>query len=321
MTNPIHSIALPSRPQPDTLIAITLLKHFGKNHFPGIEAAKFLILQRVEPFSEEKYLQQGILLIDVGNGRFDHHNKLNKTTASHLIAEYLGILHNSAISNLLNYAQRDDFFGKGTISNDPIDRAFGLSGLIHSLNKQYPQDPDKVAQTIFPLLQAHLLAEIEKNETLPREFQEKKQNGETIEFLVKQYRKKLKVIMLKADNPGMIGYLRSQGGGAYDVVLQQTSTGHINLLTRPLKRIDLRMLAAVIRQKELEKRGENIQDMFYLTCPAQIKEVPEWYYDRATNSVQNGGINPQQIEPTKIQWDEWNEILEKGLIGLPRREN
>ncbi len=35
-----HTIVLPVRPQPDTLVAIFLLKEYGEVKFPGIKNAK-----------------------------------------------------------------------------------------------------------------------------------------------------------------------------------------------------------------------------------------------------------------------------------------
>lgn len=311
----INSIALPARPQPDTLIAIALLRLFGTEKFPGVENATIIILQDVMPNSEDTYTEQGILLIDAGGGKFDHHNKIPKTTASQLIADYLEISDRPALSKALAYAQRDDFFGRGTVSDDPLDRAFGLTALIAAVNKQFPLYPDYVAKVFLPLVESHIYEEIQKSEELPKEFENKKAKGETIEFETRQPGKKLKVIMIHSDSPSLVGYLRSSEGGRYDVILQQAASGHTNILTRRTKFVDLRTLAAHIRLKEAEKRNIHPSKIpeYDLTRPGQNRFIREWYYDRATNSIQNGGLNPQEVQPTKILWDEWKEILIKGL--------
>ncbi len=41
--------------------------------------------------------------------------------------------------------------------------------------------------------------------------------------------------------------------------------------------------------------------------------MEEWYYDTTANSLQNGGIAPEGITPTKLSLDEVKEILKNGL--------
>jgi len=311
-------IALPSRPQPDTLVSIFLLKMFGRDVFPGIEDAVCEVRPAIEAGSEARWESQGILLLDLAGGKFDHHNKTHKTTTTRLIAEYLGVLDEPALAKLLEYTQRDDFFGRGTVSDDAIDRALGLSGIIAALNKQFSKDPNRVCEAVLPLLSAHYAEERRRTGELPQEFESKKQNGDVVEFEVKQKDKKLRVVMVKSDNPSLAGFLRSTIGGKYDVVLQRSEKGHTNILTRPAKRIDLRDVAALIRLKEAEIRETPLENVTLadLTRPGRFTKVKEWYYDRATNSVQNGGLNPQDVEPTKIPWEGFQELMSDGLFGV-----
>ena len=100
-------IILPTRPQPDTIVGIFLLKVFGKNKYPGIENASIDVMSNLpQGESVESLEEKGLLLIDVGGSRFDHHNR--GTTASRLIAVDLGIAQNPALEKLLRYAERDD---------------------------------------------------------------------------------------------------------------------------------------------------------------------------------------------------------------------
>jgi hypothetical protein len=315
MASNIHTIALPSRPQPDTLVAILLLKEYGDRHFPGIKSAMLEVMPTLSGGDDASYEENGVLLVDIGGGRFDHHEKMPKTTTSKLVADYLDIAKKPALSKLLEYAERDDFYGKGTISSDSIDRAFGFSGMVAALNKQHPQDPNFVMSTTIPMLAAHHHEEIQRSETLPREFSEKKADGSVIEFDVKQRGKKLKVVAVKSDNPSLAGFLRSQIGGRYDVVIQHAITGHTNILTRPTKRVELSGLAVAIRIKEAEKRLIDIENVPYaeLSKSGRFQKIKEWYYDRATNSIQNGGLSPGEVEATQIAWNEFEGIVREGL--------
>ncbi|GEM_PF-1081972 len=315
MASQIKKIILPTRPQPDTIVAIFLLKHFGEDFFPGISEAEVESWQIVpEKKSVDELEQEGNLLLDIGHGKFDHHGRAEKITASDLVAEELGIKSDTAITKLLEYARRDDFYGKGTLSNDPLDRAFGLSGLVAALNKTYVGDPGKVVELVLPLIDVHYREEVRRTKELPEEFKTKQNAGEVDEFQVDQRDKKLKVAVLVSENASLPGYLRSQQGGRFDVVAQWLPSGHVNILTRPAKRVDLRSLAVLLRMEEANRAGIELNmSPKDLSNSGRMAEIPEWYYDPATNSIQNGGINPTEIKATLISKSDFRKILELGL--------
>lgn len=309
------TIVLPTRAQPDTIVTIFILKKFGQTLLPGIETAPMEVWQKMpDGETEESVMEKGVLLVDLGGGRFDHHGKAEKTTASRLVSEYLGVNELPALQKLLEYAERDDFFGKGTISSDALDRAFGLSGLIAVLNKNFSKEPARVVQIVLPLLEAHYEEEVRRTEEMPKEFEEKVKSGKAEIFSARQRDKNLRVVIIDSENASMPGYLRSQGGGRFDVVAQWMSSGHVNILTRPTKHIDLRSLTALLRTEEINLAGKNPDvDIRYLAKTGRLPEVPEWYYDQATNSIQNGGLNPKEIEKTKISRFSLRKLIEVGL--------
>src|SRR5205814_1392305 len=119
---------------------------------------------------------------------------------------------------------------------------------------------------------------------------------------------------ISSDNISLAGYLRSQLGGRYDVVIMRLPAGHTNILTRPTKRIDLRSLVAVVRRSELMKKGAHKPMSFHvLAKEGRLAEVPEWYYDTATNSILNGGTNAAGVPPTGLSKAEFIKLAEVGL--------
>ena len=76
MASSFNKIILPSRPHPDTILGIFLLKTFGKEKYPGIENASIDIWQEL-PKGEtlESLERKGVLVLDLGGGKFDHHKK------------------------------------------------------------------------------------------------------------------------------------------------------------------------------------------------------------------------------------------------------
>lgn len=310
------TIFIPTRPQPDTIVAIFILKKYGMTLLPGIENASYKILTQVDASkTEEDYLREGAILIDVGGGNFDHHGKSQKTTASALVAEGLGVGADKSIQKLLAYAQRDDFYGKGTQSDDPLDKAFGLSGLIAALNKAHAADPAFVIESVLPLLQAHYLQEKQRTEEIPKELERIKAAGLFEDRDIQQKKNTLKVCFVDSDNVGLPGFLRATDGGRYDVVVQRRSTGHVNILTRPLKRPDLRIVTEKIRSEEfaLRNNGNSYQHMDLLRLAGRNDDVACWYFDSATNSLLNGGVATDQVEPTKIPWDSLKSLVTIGI--------
>lgn len=308
-----QKIFLPTRPQPDTIIGIFLLKTFGNEKYAGIENAVVEILTTLpEGKTEESFLQEGIFLIDIGKGKFDHH--VQGKTVSQLVVEDLAISDTPALAKLLAYAERDDKYGKGTISQDPLDKAFGLSGLTAALNKTLPQHPDDIVNYILPLLTAHYIEEKKRTEDLPREYEEKTKQGKTQEFSLKHKGKPIKVVAIESNEPSMAGWLRSSVGKKADVVVQKMDAGYVNIMTRPLKKIDLRETAALIRKEEIARKNRELPtNAALLFQPGRIPEVPEWYYDRATNSLLNGAINPKGVSPTLIPFERIQELVTEGL--------
>jgi hypothetical protein len=48
--------------------------------------------------------------------------------------------------------------------------------------------------------------------------------------------------------------------------------------------------------------------------------LPHWFYDTRANTLQNGGVNPKDIPPTMIVYEEMEQIVKDGL-NIQREEN
>lgn len=314
------TILLPTRPQPDTIVAIFLLRTFGNARFPGIEHSRIEVNPATPTESFEALTASHTLPIDVGGGPLDHHG--TDRSASELVADLLQISQDPALAKMLSYAKRDDAFGKGTVSNDPLDRAFGLSGLIASLNKRYPGEAQKIVEIVLPLLEAHYRASHEHLIELPRAVEEKKRNGEYAETQVAQSGKRLTIAFVVSNRPGMVTYLRSFQGPRADVVVQRSEPGNrICIVTRQERKVQLAAVAALIRMKEAELRGIKLpEDSAYWSQDGKIAELPMWYVDPATNSILNVGGS---ADDSLIPWDEIQRLVSKGLaipLYRPERE-
>lgn len=311
----ISKIILPVRPQIDTCIAIFLLTKYGSDFF--IINQDFTIKMNaieVNQDIEKEAWANGTLFLDIVGSSFDHHGQSEKTTSSQVVANYLGVQNEPEIKKLLDIAYRDDVYGKGTLSDDQLDRAFGLAGLLAALNKSFSDNPTYTVHTLLPLLWAHHNEEHKRTKLLPIELEDLKKNNKIETFNVKQRKKNLKVIIVQTSSPSMAGFLRSRLGGGFDVVVQIRDTGHVNILTRQTKRIDLRSLVYVLRKKELEKNNITFSmSEKDLAQYGKIDILPYWFYDTATNTMQNGGIDPKDLQPCTLDQSELRIVLEIGL--------
>lgn len=313
-----YKIAMFPKIQVDTAIAYFLLTTFGEEKYPGIgHVTPEFWAELPEGRSADELERENYILIDLGLSRFDHHRlgQENKTvTSSLLVAKELVIEDRPDLQRLLELARRDDLEGKGTLSTDPIDRAFGLSGMLTNLNKSLPNDSLSVLNVVLPLLTAHFMEEHRRFELLPKEYQALVDSGKSYQFNAMQLGHNLKVVVIETDNTALPGYLRSRKVGAH-LVVQKSSTGHINLISNQNARLKLNKLASLIKTFEAEKNNIvlNIDSSAELEVPGRTEGLAHWYYDARANTIQNGGVNPKGIPPTLITLDEMKDLVKNGL--------
>lgn len=312
------TIVLPSKVQVDAAIAWFILKKFGQEKFPATQTARTVFWQHMPAGKTSSTLEhEDHILIDFGEGRFDQHRlgqENRRLSSAHLIAQYLGVDDRADLQHLLEFARRASLEGRGTLSLDPIDRAFGLSGLLTNLNRLVADNPQRVLECVTPLIAAHYEEEHRRCEQLPGEYQELVKQGMVKEFSALQLGKQLKVVFITSDNSGMAGYVRSRAVGA-DVVIQKSTSGHVNFITKQMQRVQLRKLARMVKLLEAQKNGIVLQidSQDDLEQPGRTAGLPQWYYDVRTNTLQNGGLQPQGIPATKLANAEIESVTKQGL--------
>lgn len=324
----VNILALFPKIQADTAVAHYILMNYGEAKFPGIKQAKVVFWTALPQGQTAEQLEsQGHLTIDLG-GMFDHHlanEELGKKQecVSGLIARYLGVEANPELKKLLAWAKRDDLEGKGTLSADPLDRAFGLSGIIMNANREYTDDPMKTLNLATAIIDLHVKEEYRRQVELPKLLEELEKSGRAQSFSVKQGSADLLAYWAETDSTALPGFLRAAKKA--DLVIQRRSTNHTNIITQQLRSLDLRPLIAVLRLSEADKKGVALPvDEDALTSPGRIQDIEEWYYDDAANSIQNGGISPEGVPATRLTKNEIislvKETLPLGIIGSLKRQ-
>ena len=190
----ISEIYIPTRLQIDTLIAIFLVQEYGTDVFGTIYADN-IVLKSVSDVSSKQLLEQNILPLDTADWELDHHNKEPKTWLSFLVAKYLHIENNPEIQKLLAFSKRDDMFGKGCISADPLDKAFCLPGLLSNLNKDFASNPTYIYGLLSPIIKSHWNEEKRRTIEMPTEILELEKSNKLIKFEATQKSKKYKSVI------------------------------------------------------------------------------------------------------------------------------
>lgn len=330
MPTPIHTIAVYRRLHTDNICAVFLLQEFGEEFFPGIKDAKVELWDREpEGKTADEMEKEGYLLVDMGEGKFDHHHHDNydavKTDcASTLVAKYLDIDQMPALRKLLTFVKRDDLEGRGIVSKDVIDRMFGLPALILNLVKAYPSHPDYVIDIVKRIFQAHYFEQYTRTVLMPLEFETLKNSGKAVIKKMSAGNEELNVVLIETDSNTMAGFLRAVEDVKADIVVVRRSTGHINIITKDRKpRVDFRFTVRRLREEEALKKGIELEATEHeLEKTGRIEAVKEWYYDTAANTLQNGGAAAvDSVPPTSLQLEDVEKILLETLPGsLPKTE-
>lgn len=314
---PIKTIAIFPKIQPDTACAVFLLREYGEQAFPGISRADVVFMTAVPPSkTAEDFEKEGTLLIDLGKSRFDHHTDAHgrrDQCASTLIAEALGLSQRPELRKLLQYVKRDDLEGKGTLSTDPLDRAFGLSGIISNMNRVHAENPQAVLDFVISVFATHVFEEYKRQVEMPAEWKTLKASGKGQEMVITtKAGQPLRIVALESDNVSLPGFLRAVTKA--DVIIQRRSTGHTNIITRQEAKLDLRELVATLRLEEASRKGVALEvDAETLRKPNHVPGVEEWFYDTAATTIQNGGIRPEGVTPTRIDFPTITLIVQRSF--------
>lgn len=307
----VHTIAMFPKIQPDTLTALYILRTFGEPSFPGIRQAKLVFWTTIPNHENPQKLEnEGYLLIDLG-GMFDHHTTNieageKKECLSTIVAKALKVDTFPSIKKLLAWAKRDDLEGKGTISTDQLDRAFGLPGIIMNLNRLPQYSPLQIVSMILPLIDAHVREEYRRSIELPRTWKQLLENHQAGMFTISNGTKKGAFVI--TNDIAMAGFIRNREDAK--IVITRSQTGHTNIITKQDSGLDLRPLIKKIRLEEASQKHQAIQDQ-YLELAGRANGAEEWYFDTAANTLQNGGAHPEGINPTTLSFERIIDLVKE----------
>ena len=144
----VKTLFMPAKVMPDAACAVYLLRTHGAKLFPGIAEAEIVFGAEVPAGkTPDDLLKEGTYLVE-----------RRGECASAVLSVRLGVADRPELRKLLAYAKRD-FEKKGTLSTDPLDRAFGLTGVAMMMNRVYAEDPRAVLEFLVSVFEAHAFDE------------------------------------------------------------------------------------------------------------------------------------------------------------------
>jgi hypothetical protein len=140
----IKTLLLPTRVMPDAACAVYLLRAYGAKLYPGAAEAEPVFASELPAGkTPDTLMSEGTYVVE-----------RRGECASTSLAARLGVSDRPELRKLLAYAKRD-FEKKGTLSTDPLDRAFGLTGVSMMMNRVYAEEPRAVLEFLISVFEAY----------------------------------------------------------------------------------------------------------------------------------------------------------------------
>ena len=305
----VHMIVTHIRPHVDEIVAIVLLQHYGKKHFPGIVDARIEFWDAGSRTQDGKdwkqHLKEGHLLVGLGGSCFDEHPSVNterkeEHCAATLVAKYLGIEDRPELEQLLRYTLVNDTKGGNNI--------FDLAALITLGNKRwFDSNPQEILEWAMQPVVWYLEKQI-KFFTKTREEFEKFSN--IINCIYKG--REITIVAIQSDDPDVGAYSRSQYGVNAAIVIQQNYKGQVMISSQ--KRAKICFNEVIIELRKKEARFKNISySGLKLDDDGTIPEIPEWYYDKPAARILNGALSAPNVPVTKIPLEEIVKLVQREL--------
>jgi hypothetical protein len=230
------------RPDIDELAGIALIqmKELGSKFFPNLAGKNYLNLRvitqnEVRDLGEDawyKLLKQGCLAIGIARGPFDDHNQETQTSATQMVAEFLGVQKKTWLRNLLSYVNHEDNSGQKSIP----DGYSGPTGPMIKATWRVLKEDDKIkemeerAETLIRMIKVHLIDQM-RFEKAKKKLAHKIRLVPITETGEQESREGAKIAIVESDSERAVAVTRHLHNKSHDLVLimQTSSSGNFNI--------------------------------------------------------------------------------------------
>lgn len=300
----IKMIVTHLKPHLDEIVAIWLLRRWGREKYPGIDQAGIAYWtnggELLGGRTAAEWESDGYLLVGVGRGRLDDHcdGQEKKESAAILVAKDLGVEEDPALFKILSFTHRIDTKG----GSHPFD-LFALTKVMF----QYG-DQDQAIAWATMVLEAKYLEQLEGQAA-----KADLAKAEIHDLMVGQ--KPCRLVVLKTDNSASASLARvakPKGLGAA-VVLTQRSSGHVQIFCDK-QNWQLEDVACLLRAGERSSKGlEEPLAPELLVGEGKVEGAEEWHYQRAGQMLLNGSLSHPDVPVTQLSLP---TIVSAVILGL-----
>ncbi|OGY10236.1 MAG: hypothetical protein A3D26_02645 [Candidatus Blackburnbacteria bacterium RIFCSPHIGHO2_02_FULL_44_20] len=318
----INQIATHRNPHLDEYVGIYLLQRYGRQKYPGIENAKVVYYDagRNSPdgTSAEEWEARGVLAVGIWGGKFDEHangdqaRKLNECAAT-LIAKDLGIADRPELGRLLAFTKARDLGEETMLDGEKVEAGtFDLASLVKQMHLAYPDHPETVRSWVDAIIRGYI-----KNQEGFFQLKEHYDRNKLVVQIPGPSNRVYTVVLIRSNNKQVLGYARSKYGDKADIVVQQQTSGHIQILPNQSSGSSMRDTVHMVRIREMEAK-ELFGDLPWkdLSREGVLEHSEEWYYQPNGGMLLNGSLTARNMPPTKLGL---HDILEILMVSLNPR--
>lgn len=313
MARPLTALLTHENPDLDATLSIWLLRRFGREKYPGVQDLPVMFLPAgVTPGNrhpDELELEEGILAVDTGGGRLDTHardgifdERKRDKSAALLVAEDLGVEGLPALQKLLQFVTLQEIKGRSISSNQPMDHMVSMPNLVRGLNIRYYDQPTRVMEVVHELYDAAFLTEEEWFKAL-EDFK-----TATVFTLTSQAR----LVAIHSDTGAALKVARMHKG---DLIVHRNTAGQTGITARNnglLAKIDLAVVAEVVRVAEAVAAGESIQ----YDKLRELGTIHGWYLHDSGKILSKGSPKNREVPASKLELTELLELCRARLDAV-----
>jgi len=293
----VHLIVTHIRPHFDEVLAIYLLKVYGKDKFVGCEDAAIetwgegkIINEFAGKTADDLLRYEHILCVGTCGGSFDEHGN-GQQTCAHLVADYLGVAERPELKKILAFCQRVDHDAH-SMPMDPHQ----LMKDMYEWKEAMGEDQQSTYDWAMDTIQAFVYGQ-RRFHVCPNEF------AESGKIYDKESGWPINLAVVRSNNYKMNKWVRH----AYktpEIVVQIKKSGHVLIFTdakKVKKAVDMRDLSRIVRIFELRERHQSIPDDWKrLESPGTIPECPQWHFYSNGLQLFNSTQSSPDVEATAL---------------------
>lgn len=312
MPTKIHTIVTHHEPHPDELVAIILLRLFGRLLFPGIETAQIIFWdsgsETPDGKSASDWLKRGYLLVGVGGGDFDEHPTLGEDRkegdcAATLVAKYLGIFEERWLARLIDAILHEDENAGSSILD--------ITSMSKKAYALHQDRPEKVMARMLEDLEDLVNAERHVWGPSKKRFDA----SAKIELITGADGHAIRIGIIVSEDRFISRYaLHTEGGNCQVFIQKNPKRRGVQIFSKQGEGLNFIEVVRLIRQNERLANGlPAIADRAILAREGTVEGATCWFFHAKGQMLLNQSNTSPGKPPTKLLLSKVVELVKLGL--------